>query len=108
MINQTVLLSPGYNTPAAQLGACYEFTHTFGTPVTGNIVAVVNEGLVFKETNYTNNRSNLHYEAFTITAAPAEVSVPRQTAVALHTTTAGGVAAKYMGAAYRAFLRRLP
>jgi gliding motility-associated-like protein len=95
---QSALLPPVYNTPAPQFGACREFTHTFGTPVTGKLVAVVNEGAVFKETNSSNNRSNISYEPFTVTATPAVISVPRQTAVTLHTTTAGGVAGKYLWA----------
>jgi gliding motility-associated-like protein len=93
---QTILLSPGYYTPTPQSGACREFTHAFATPLTGKIVAVVNDGAVFKETSYTNNRSSLNYEPFTITATPAEISVPRQTSVTLNTTTGGGDAAKYL------------
>jgi len=93
---QTVMLSPRYYTPAPVFDACREFTHVFSAPGTSKIVAVVNEGSKFKETNYSNNRSNLNYIPFTIKPNPAEITVPRQTSVTLKTTVSGGTASKYL------------
>lgn len=93
---QTVLLSPRYYTPVPEFGACREFTHVFTAPGTSKIVAVVNEELKFKETDYNNDRSNLNYEPFIVKANPAEITVPRQTSVTLKTTVSGGVATRYL------------
>jgi gliding motility-associated-like protein len=95
---QTVLLSPGYYTPAAELGPCLEFTHIVATPGTSQVVAVVNEQKegAFSETNYTNNQSNLKYEPFLITATPDVITLARPGNVPLQTTVTGGTASTYL------------
>ncbi|OQP66311.1 hypothetical protein A3860_12470 [Niastella vici] len=93
---QTVLLTPRYYTPVPVFGDCREFTQVFSAPGTSKLVAVVNEELKFKETDYNNNRSNLNYEPFDIKANPAAITVPRQTAITLKTTASGGIATKYL------------
>jgi gliding motility-associated-like protein len=93
---QAVLLSPRYYTPAPVFGACREFTHVFSAPGTTQVSAVVNDKKEFKETNYTNNRSSLNYEPFTITGTPGLISLARPANVTLHTTVNGGVAASYL------------
>ncbi|MCS3795418.1 T9SS type B sorting domain-containing protein [Niastella sp. OAS944] len=95
---QTVLLSPGYYTPAAALGPCLEFTHIVTAPGSSEVVAVINEQKegAFNETNYTNNQSNLKYDAFTITATPNIITLARPGNVTLQTAISGGTAGSYL------------
>lgn len=94
----TVLLSPAYNTPTAELGPCLEFTHIITAPGTSQVVAVVNEQKegAFNETNYTNNQSTLKYDPFTITATPNIITLARPGNVPLQTTVSGGTAGTYL------------
>ena len=95
---QSVLLTPGFYTPASALGACSEFTHVLTAPGTNQIVAVVNDPKTgaFKETNYANNQSNLKYDPFTIKATPELIELARPGSVTLHTTAGGGTATAYV------------
>lgn len=95
---QTVLLAPGYYTPADTLGPCLEFTHIVAAPGTSQIVAVVNEQKAgaFNETNYNNNQGSLQYEPFAITALPNIITLARPGNVPLQTVVTGGTAGKYL------------
>jgi FOG: PKD repeat len=92
------LLTPQFYTPVSTFGECQEFFHIVEMPPDGQLVAVVNKDTSFRETNYSNNRSTLNYEPFTITAIPDLISAPRQTKVTLHTSVGGGAAASYVWA----------
>jgi gliding motility-associated-like protein len=95
-VAQSVLLSPGFYTPASLFGACSEFTHVVTAPGTSQIVAVVNDQSTFKETDYSNNRSNLEYDPFTINTTPEIITLARPGSVPLHTTVGGGAATAYV------------
>jgi gliding motility-associated-like protein len=96
--SQTVLLSPAYKTPTAELGLCLEFTHIVTAPGTSQVIAVVNEQKAgaFNETDYSNNQSTLKYDAFTITATPNMITLARPGNVPLKTTVSGGTAGTYL------------
>lgn len=93
-----MLLSPRYYTPVPRFGDCREFTHVLNVSGANRIVAVVNDkdGSVFKETNYANNRSDLNYDPFIITATPAVIELPRPANVKLQTAIKGGTASSYL------------
>ncbi|HVI46101.1 MAG TPA: gliding motility-associated C-terminal domain-containing protein [Chitinophaga sp.] len=94
----TRLLLPRYYTPAPEAGDCREFTYVLNAPGTNKVTALVNEkeGFVFNETNYKNNRSDLDYEPFAVTAAPDLITLPRPANVKLHTTVSGGIVTSYL------------
>ncbi|WP_212003520.1 gliding motility-associated C-terminal domain-containing protein [Chitinophaga sp. HK235] len=95
---RSVMLQPVYYTPVPKFGDCREFTHVLSAPGTKEVVAVVNDrqGPVFNETDYSNNRSDLDYEPFTITATPALISLPRPASVGLRTSITGGPVSSYL------------
>ena len=95
---QSVLLSPGYYTPASSPGACSEFTHILTAPGSSQISGLVNDQKesAFKETNYTNNQSSLKYDPFLINATPEIIALARPGNVTLHTTVSGGPATAYV------------
>ncbi|WP_159456108.1 T9SS type B sorting domain-containing protein [Chitinophaga eiseniae] len=94
---RTKILEPLFYTPVAQEGDCREFSHVVSAPGTAEVVAMVNDksGFVWKETDYTNNRSVLGYEPFAIRATPVLISLPRPASVPLRTAVTGGPAAAY-------------
>ncbi|NML38388.1 T9SS type B sorting domain-containing protein [Chitinophaga sp. G-6-1-13] len=94
---RTTLLQPLFYTPAAKEGDCREFTHVLSAPGTAEVAAVVNDrgGFVWEETDYTNNQSVVDYEAFTVSATPALISLPRPASVPLRTSVTGGPATSY-------------
>ena len=99
------LLSPVFFTPSLQAGNCFIYRHIIATPISNQLLAVINDkgtnytgaaANIFSETNYDNNSQNIGIVKFKAKITPSDTSIARLGNVQLLAQVQGGKLSYYI------------